>query len=79
MVAQEQKEELVRLGEERERLGRQLGEASARLREVEEQGAREHREDTTSLSMLHSQLTSLAAEKYVWVCIYTPVHVHVHV
>ena len=62
-MVEKQRAELSRQEEEREQLNRGLREAGAREREREEQAAREHREDTASLTMLQTQLSNVTAEK----------------
>ena len=62
-VSEQQRSELSQHEQERQRLGREVQEAEARERGREEQVDREHREDTASLAMLHTQLSALTAEK----------------
>ena len=62
-VAEQQRSVLVQHEEETNRLRQEVREMEARERETEEQGHREHQEDTASLAILHKQLSTLTNEK----------------
>ena len=64
-MAEQQRHVLGQKEEEVVRLSQAVQEAGARERERQEQGDREHQEDTVSLAMLQKQLSTLSNEKYI--------------